>query len=289
MSAVKEPRFFAPDLYSRFAGRNGGGPARLHTLEGYLELFADARPDQRAGEASPVYLRSTEAARRIAEVRPDAQIIAILREPADFLRSLHLQMVSSNEETERDFRRAMALEDKRRAGKRVPRNAHHPKSLLYSSHVRYAEQLQRFHGQFPKENVLVLIYDDFRADNEATLRTVLGFLGVDTDRPMEQVETLRLKAVRSPGLHRLANSARLARLNPAAASHTGRVINALTPALHGSERFRSSWRRIAYSEPRPPEESFMRELRQRFKPEVVAISDYLGVDLVSRWGYGDID
>ena len=54
-----------------------------------------ARPDQLIGEASPSYLRSHTAAARIAEVQPDARIIAILREPASFLRSVHLQFVQS--------------------------------------------------------------------------------------------------------------------------------------------------------------------------------------------------
>jgi len=38
----------------------------------------------------------------------------------------------------------------------------------------------------------------------------------------------------------------------------------------------------------PPDESVMNELRERFKPEVVAASEYLGRDLVSLWGYDKI-
>ena len=33
----------------------------------------------------------------------------------------------------------------------------------------------------------------------------------------------------------------------------------------------------------------MLELRRRFKPEVQAAGEYLGRDLVSLWGYDDID
>ena len=33
----------------------------------------------------------------------------------------------------------------------------------------------------------------------------------------------------------------------------------------------------------------MHELRLRFKPEVEALSDYLGRDLVSLWGYDRLD
>ncbi len=32
----------------------------------------------------------------------------------------------------------------------------------------------------------------------------------------------------------------------------------------------------------------MRELRTRFKPEVVALSEYLDRDLVALWGYDEI-
>ena len=32
----------------------------------------------------------------------------------------------------------------------------------------------------------------------------------------------------------------------------------------------------------------MLELRRRFKPEVVALSEYLGRDLVTLWGYDDL-
>ena len=37
------------------------------------------------------------------------------------------------------------------------------------------------------------------------------------------------------------------------------------------------------------EQAFITELRHRFKPEVEKISDYLGRDLVSRWGYDQLD
>jgi hypothetical protein len=33
----------------------------------------------------------------------------------------------------------------------------------------------------------------------------------------------------------------------------------------------------------------MRELRVRFKAEVVALSEYLGRDLVSEWGYDRVE
>src|SRR6478609_12021787 len=59
MPDVKEPWFFGRELRSRFPKPSTRG--RPNTLEDYVALFADAAPDQVAGEASPQYIRSTSA------------------------------------------------------------------------------------------------------------------------------------------------------------------------------------------------------------------------------------
>jgi len=284
MPDIKEPLYFASDLRSRFPVRSPAAQ-RLRTLDGYLSLFAAASPEQLVGDASPQYLRSRAAPSGIADLRPDARIIVILREPASFVRSFHLQMVSSNVESQRDLRKAVALEGARREGKRIPHRCHHPDALQYSDHVRYVEQLSRFHAVFPAEQVLVLIYEDFRRDNEATVRAVLRFLEVDDRSPIETIEIKPVEGVRSLQLHHLANAARVARLNPVAAGPVGRAVHALTPRALHSDAFRALWRRVVYRAPPTPDEEFMLELRRRFKGEVVAISDYLGRDLVTEWGY----
>ena len=152
MSAVKEPRFFATDQRSRrCASRDAGRLRGVHVRSRrYLSLFAAAGDERRVGEASGQYLRSRTAASGIAALQPAARIIAILREPASFLRSFHLQMVSSRVETETDFQTAIARERDRRAGRRIPRSCHNREALLYSDHVRYVEQLRRFYAAFPR-------------------------------------------------------------------------------------------------------------------------------------------
>src|SRR5207253_3185006 len=177
-----------------------------HTLEEYASLFAGAAPGQRVGEASALYLWSRTAAERIAAVQPDARIVAIFREPASFLNSLHLQLVETYIETESNFADALALEAERRLGRKIPRYTYWPQLLLYSEHVRYAEQLRRYHAAFSREQVLVLIYDDFRRDNEATVRQVLRFLDVDEDVPVETVEVNPTMRVRSQRLHELMHA-----------------------------------------------------------------------------------
>src|SRR5947209_9142139 len=114
MPESKEPWFFASELHERTPPRPEGTP---RTLEEYRAWFRDAQPGQRVGEASVLYLWSRTAARAIADVRPDARIIAILREPASLLRSLHIQFVETYVETEHDFAKALTLEDERQIGR----------------------------------------------------------------------------------------------------------------------------------------------------------------------------
>ncbi|HEY2181633.1 MAG TPA: sulfotransferase [Solirubrobacteraceae bacterium] len=286
MPDIKEPWYFGRELRSRFA--KPSNRSRPNTLDDYLELFADAEPGQIAGEASPQYIRSASAAREIAALRNDARIVVILREPTAFLRSLHLQMVVTHDEDEPDFAKALALEQRRRAGERVPARTNTPQTLLYSDHVRYAEQLERLHESFPAEQVLVLIYEDFRRDNAATVARVLEFLGVDAGFEAEPVETRKLEDIRSMRLHRLRRAIRQAGLNPAKRGRLVRTVDAIAPKPLDSRAIAKAFRRVAYRAQRPPDEELIVELRRRFKPEVVAISERLDRDLVALWGYEDI-
>jgi hypothetical protein len=281
MPELKELWFFAPELLGDSRSR-----LRPTTLEGYMSLFDAARPEQRVGEATPSYLMSVTAARRIADLHPDARIIAILREPASFLRSFHLQCVQNRSETENDLRKALALEGARREGRDIPRYSTRPQELLYSEHVRYVEMLRRYHAVFPPEQVLVLIYEEFRRDNEATVRKVLRFLEVDDAFPIEPIDANPTVRVRSPQAHEFLLSVYLGRGSAARAVKS--VVKALVPRRLRVRALHATQRRLIFADPRTPDESLMLELRHRFKGEVVALSEYLDRDLVSLWGYDRI-
>jgi len=284
MPDMKEPEFFGIVQSRREQGActlsDQGRPARTYadtrpqTYAEYLSLFAPARSGQRVGEASPSYLWSSTAARLIAEVQPGARIIAILREPASFLYSLHLQMLRNHVQHETDLERAIANEG--RAGRSG-------RPLDYTGRVRYVEQLRRYHEAFAPEQVLVLIYDDFRADNQGSMRAVLRFLEVDPDVPIETVSANPALAARSRRLDRWVRTLRAGR-GPV----SGRVkstFKALTPDRLRHEAVRAVQRNVVYGSAPPPDEGLMVELRRRFKPEVIALSEYLGRDLVNLWGY----
>jgi hypothetical protein len=274
MPDLKETLFFARELHPRL--RSDRHP---DTLEEYLQLFAGAGADQRLGEATPSYLRSRLAAGRISELQPDARIIAILREPASFIRSMHLELLKDHIETEKDLRKAMAHELRIRDEKPF---------LWYSIEaVEYAEQLRRYHAAFGEEQVLVLIYDDFRDDNEATVAKVLEFLGVDRSAPVASSQANESVLIRSPRAYETFRSLYLGR-GPAARV-TKAAIKAVTPRQVRRDGLHALRHRVLYSKPPPPDEQLMLELRRSFKGEVQALSDYLGRDLVTQWGYDRID
>jgi len=281
----KEPWFFAQDnpnpQRSRARDISYTGRTAIK-LEDYLSLFQGARADQIIGEGSTSYLWSPTAPARIHAARPDARIIAIFREPASFLRSLHLELLQKGTESEHDFRKAVALDAERLRSRNIPERAYWPAALIYSDRVRYVEQLERYHTLFAREQVLVLIYEDFRADNAATMRRVMSFLGID-EMALETVSANPTVAPRSATLRSVTRGLKTGEqrvwrtLRGLGKRLTSRGVRerVLYPVLP----------RLLFREPAPPDEEFMLELRRRFKPEVVALGDYLQRDLVTLWGY----
>ncbi|MGH9920245.1 MAG: sulfotransferase family protein [Nitrososphaerales archaeon] len=279
MPRLKEPVFLASDLHH---GLWAMVKTRPRTLQAYLALFAGAAPGQRVGEASTVYLWSRTAAANIVELQPRARVIAILREPASFLRSLHLQMLQSHIETEKDFGRAMSLEGERSQGRKIPRDCRWPQALLYSERVRYVEQLARYRAVIAPEQMLLLIYDDFRRDNEATVRQVLRFLDVDSNLRIDPQESNMTVRLRSKRVDEIIHATIVGR------GPFSKGLKAVTSRRlrHSALRMR---RHVVYGEPRPADESLTLELKRRFKGEVVALSEYLERDLITMWGYDDLD
>jgi hypothetical protein len=284
MPDSKEPWFFAEELHWRTPPRPEGTP---RTLPEYAEWFTEARPGQTVGDGTAFYLWSKTAAANIAKVNPAARIVAILREPASFLHSLHLQLLEAYIELEPDLGRAMELEAERREGRSVPRYTYFPQMLLYSEFIRYATQLQRFYAAFPADQIKVLIYDDFRADNEGTVREVRRFLGVDESGPVARLEANPTVRPRSQLLNELVHAISVGR-GPFSHAIKG-AIKGVTPEGARRRALRALKRQAVFAPARPQDEAVMRLLRSRYRAEVAAASACLGRDLLGLWGYDRLD
>ncbi len=278
---LKEPRFFAPDMAFRFTP--SWDPELPQTREEYESLFSEAAPGQRAGEVSAAYLVSRDAPRQIAEAQPQARVIAILREPVSFLRSFHQNTQRVGLEDEPDLRKALALEQQRREGRHVPEGAYWPQLLQYTEHATYLPLVHRYHEHLPREQVLVLIYEEFRRDNAATLRQICEFVGVDGTAPLDRVEVHVTQQVRSPRLNRAMRAVTTGDAPAARAARS--AIKAVAPRRLRRRAYGSVRRGLVVGEPEPMDPQLRAELRERFRPQVEELGEYLGRDLLGLWGY----
>ncbi len=139
---------------------------------------------------------------------------------------------------------------------------------------------------FPREQVLVLIYDDFRADNDETVREVLRFLAVDESVPALTVDPNPTLGMRS---QRLDSALHAVSHGEGPLGRVAKRASSIVPSGVRRSTLRAAQRRLAWGEPPAPDERLMRSLRLRLRPEVEGLSEYLGRDLVALWGYDEID
>lgn len=283
MPRHKETQFLSRAPHERAATAYRREPVRPQTLEAYLALFASAAPSLCAGEASTEYLRTPSTAARIHALCPRARIVAAFREPASFVRSLHLQLLEVGIEDEPDLRRALALEPERREGRSLPPSCPWPGALQYTAHVRYAEQLRGYRDLFGAERVMTIVYDDFRADNSATMREMLRFLGVDDSVAIEPPEANPTVRVRSRRAADALGSISVAD-GPLGRAARGVLRRVSSPEVR--RRVMRAARSVAVdTSPAPVDEALMSELRERFAGEVELLGELLGRDLRVLWGY----
>ncbi|AUC56765.1 hypothetical protein CDO87_26190 (plasmid) [Sagittula sp. P11] len=151
----------------------------------YEGFFAPAKPGQVAGEICHDYLHNREAISRIAADYPDAKLICSLRQPVDRVISTYLYAA----------RHGLVEPSIREHGAKDPG--------LFSE-GRYADDLEHVYAHFPREQVLVFLYDDLLEDPEALARRISDFLGVpyfEYDRIGERVRAA--SKARAPGVNKL--------------------------------------------------------------------------------------
>jgi hypothetical protein len=277
MSARKELRWsgFVPDLDS---GSAADGGYFTRDLSEYLAHFADAASEPVLGESSHVYLHSTEAARRIHEFAPDAHILIMLRDPVTSIHARHQQQVWMGREDILDFASALAAEDDRRAGRRLPPDAPYASGLLYREACTMTPQVRRYLDAFGRDRVHFALLEDLGARPLETYRSVLDFLGVDPEfvpremavvNPNSELRSVKLQQTRA----RLAPVERtVRRIVPA------RLFRVLTTPL------RVIWdanKKQAARSPMAPE--LEAELMKYFAPDVASLSELVGRDLSVAW------
>lgn len=266
MPASKEIHYYGSDL---------SGLASQLTPAQHESLFVGTEQKKRVGETCIWALYSAKAAEEIRDHVPEAQLIIMLREPVEMMYALHSEFVWGGVENVKRFSRAIALEDPRKHGQRLPANGLPAKILFYREVASFAEQVQRYYRVFGPERVHVILFDDFRSDLPGVYRRLLHFLGVDpTFRPEFQV-VRRNRRVRSIRLRNMLTSPR------PSVQHLARTIIPLPGVRRQLHASLNAWN--AYEAPRRPlREQLQRQLRAEMAADVRRLSVLLHRDL-SHW------
>lgn len=210
MPELKELHYFCSDLEL-------GKGWHIEDEHTYMMLFEDAEGHKAVGEASPWYLFSSVAPTAIKAFSPEAKIIIMLRPPADFINSVHLQFINTDDEDILDLAEALAAEQDRRSGLRIPEHSNWGKCLQYRAAARFSKQVRRYLDVFGAQNVHVILLEDLVQDLSSALSATYQFLGIsdfhdinteqkNKTRDLSQLDlAIKRFAYRNPVINRLAH------------------------------------------------------------------------------------
>ena len=117
------------------------------------------------GEVSPSYLSDTDAPARAAQYNPDMRIILTLRNPIDRAYSNH----------KHNIRQGFVFGDDLSFEKSLAENP------TYIEHGYYGKHLEKWLKYFPKEQILIIYFEDIVANPEGVAAGVYRFLGISED------------------------------------------------------------------------------------------------------------
>jgi hypothetical protein len=166
MSKVKEPYYFSPHYIQLYPGET------VTDKEEYLRLFENASSHIAVGEASPSYLWDPDSPKLIHQAIPTARIIILLRDPIERAYSHYLMDVKFGAQDKKlsfyqDLMRGYKSQEKA-----------YDKLRLYIEFSMYYEQVKRYFDEFARQQVKIIIYEEFIQHPEQTVNDVLDFLGV---------------------------------------------------------------------------------------------------------------
>jgi hypothetical protein len=167
-------------------------------LDWYSRLFEDCRASDATtwGEITPVYLFDDDTPQLMHECVPDAKLVCCLRDQSDRAYSWYRLFLHFNPEifsTDFSFRRFLTYHDQ-----------------VYGREGFYLEHLQRYLAFYPRELILITLYDDLKRDPKSYIQHIYGFLEVDPSFAptslRERVNPMNLELPRNKSLRRILES-----------------------------------------------------------------------------------
>ena len=218
-----------------------------------------------------------EATLQLTREYLDAKIIAMFRNPVDLVYSFHSQLLYWSEETEKNFETAWRLQERRRIGLDVPKTSRDPFWLQYRDVGSLGTQTQRLLSVYPRNQVKLILFDDFAASPQRVYDEVIDFLGIVHD---QRTEFPRVNENKRARLSFLRN---FYRKPPPVLRQMYRVLKRTSAGKHvAGFKQRVVALNTAREQRSPLSPAFREELVDTFRGEVALLSRILDRDL-SHW------
>lgn len=264
----KDPSFFCKDFYEDSIALYGKNIYfHITSLEDYLSLFKNVKDEKVVGEATAVYLYSKAAPCEIHRFNPNAKIIILLREPVEFMYSLHSWLLNYFMEDERDFNKALDLEESRKQGLHIPKKARYPAYLFYREKTKYIDCIKNYLKYFPKEQLRIIIFEQLIGKSgQAILKDTFEFLGISSNTEIEIPVINQNKATRSKLLSSIIQSQKLK-------SFVRRKI----PTSEKYYKLKKFFENMLFRKTiRPPlDDSFKAQLKSEYQPQILQLNHFL--------------
>lgn len=273
--AVKEPGYFTRDEVRPEFRRS---TPHLRSFEDYLQLFDSRDPAHVVGcDGSTSYLRSRQAMTEIRRTFPDAQAVAVIRDPVDLVAAYFEFLRHECWEDQASVEDAWRIQDQRRQGKRLPAGARLPSSVIYSEVALLGQQVRVARGIFG-DALLVFTLDDLTQSPAKVSNEVQRLVGVE---PIDLGALPRLNPARTPRFGWLNRKVKtppksVARLRDG----LKRVMG--VPSL-GLRRRIEPLNSVQMRYEMHP--AFVQELREYFSEDVAILERELGRNLRGEWGW----
>ena len=157
--------FFKDDEYAR-------------GVDKYAQHFADCADQLACGEASPGYICHPEAPARIHALLPDVKLILTVRDPIKRAISQYWDNRRHLSESH-TFAEAVDL---------YLSDEYHPDKIGYFSRGVYMRYIENYLEYFPRENLLILPFEEMISDSSNFYKHIYTFLGVDEDFSTEDFD-----------------------------------------------------------------------------------------------------
>ena len=266
---VKEPNFFSdvdsPKSEDFKPPKKG---ASYHTkiirdLKVYNELYVEALKNQLKGDSSPSYIWDTKVAKKLYHHNPNAKIIISLRHPVDRAYSHYVMNYYTGNEKNNSFEKAL----------KSTKNSTWGSCNEYLEMGYYYNQVKAYYDLFPKEQIKILVYEDWTRNINSEIGEVFKYLGISVSESVfsQTVESNKIKPVKRKALLNMLRQNKIKGLIKSVISQ-GKVDALKTYFFYDY-----------YKEVEIINTALRLKLSKNFKNDISKLSDLTDIDFKKKW------